>query len=867
MDEYGRELSEPWRIRVCNEVDAPGNRVSLPSFDTRGWVPAAVPGTILAALVAAGRYEDPYFGMNLRKIPREPFERPWWYRTEFRLSEAQAHETVLLEFDGVNYAANIWLNGRQVAAAKDVKGAFRRFQYDVSDSIRHNVNVLAVEVIPPKPGDFTIGFVDWNPPAPDRNMGLFRPVRLRFCNGVSIENPFVETCLNLATLAEAHLTITADLVNHSDEAIRGILEGHIEGIHFTLNVRLQAHENRTVTFTPDEYPQLHITKPRVWWPHDLGTPELYPLELRFVTGPEVSDVASLRFGIREVADYWTAEGHRGFKVNGREVLIKGAGWTDDLLLADTRETIDAELRYVRHMNLNCIRCENIWGKDGTLYDLCDEHGILMMVGWSCQWEHEQYLGKPVDERYGGVVSPEDIELVSQSWQDQLLWLRNHPSIYVWAVASDKTCAPDLEKRYMEIFRTHDRRRPYLASTGGVGSEQAIVTRERIVSEISGCSGMKMLGPYEYTPPVYWYTDTRRGGAYGFNTETSPGAVMPTLESLKRMLPPEHLWPIDEHWHFHCGLNEFATLDQYHSALAKRYGEANTVEEFARKAQTLNYELMRPMFEAFRINHGRATGVIQWMLNAAWPKMWWQLYDWYLMPTGAFYGAKKACEPLQLIYNYGDHSIYIVGWAVPTIRGSDAQESVGTAHPTSLTADIRLYNIESRLFLAAHFPVDAGHGMSKSILKLPHIETLSRTYFLSLRLLNAAGAQIADNFYWLSTKPDVLDYEAKVTPWEYYTPSKGYADLTMLNSLPPAHVDMTHRIEEGTITVELANPSDKIAFFIELLLTDAVAGEPIIPIFWQDNYVTLLPNETKTLTATFPPAERQPLLTIRGWNLR
>ena len=227
------------------------------------------------------------------------------------------------------------------------------------------------------------------------------------------------------------------------------------------------------------------------------------------------------------------------------------------------------------MNLNCIRCESIWGKDQTLYDLCDEYGILMMVGWSCQWEHEQYLGKPVDERYGGVTSPEDIELVSQSWRDQLLWLRNHPSIFVWAVASDKTCRrPIWSERYIEIFRKCDPTRPYLASTGGVGSEQRDRVRERIVSEISGSSGVKMLGPYEYTPPVYWYTDTRRGGAYGFNTETSPGAVVPTLESLKKMLPPEHLWPIDEYWDFHCGLNEFTTLDQYREApgQAVRRGE-------------------------------------------------------------------------------------------------------------------------------------------------------------------------------------------------------------------------------------------------------------------------------------------------------
>lgn len=852
MDEHRRELCEGWRIHTVDDVDVPGDVVSLPGFDAEDWVPTNVPCTVLAALVGAGRYDDPYVDMNLKKIPREPFGQPWRYRTGFRLLEEEAGRTVLLELDGVNYAANIWLNGHQIAKAGQAKGAFRRFQYDVSRVVEAGRNVLVVEVIPPEPGDFTIGFVDWNPPAPDRNMGLFRPVRLRFCDAVSVENPFVQTRLNLDTLAEARLTVTADVVNHGDEPVTGTLEGDIEGVHFAREVHLEGGEGKVVSFTADEFPGLRIANPRVWWPHDLGTPELYSLELRFVADLQVSDVASIRFGIREVADYRTPEGHRGFKVNGREVLIKGAGWTDDLLLADTRETIDAELRYVRHMNLNCIRCENIWGRDSTLYDLCDEYGILVMVGWSCQWEHEQYLGKPVDERYGGVVSPEDIDLVSRSWQDQLLWLRNHPSICAWAVASDKTCAPDLEKRYIEIFREDDPTRPYLASTGGVGSEQAIVTKERIVSEVSGCSGMKMLGPYEYTPPIYWYTDTRRGGAYGFNTETSPGAVVPTLESLKRMLSPEHLWPVDESWHFHCGLNEFTTLDQYRNALTRRYGEAKTLEEFARKAQVLNYELMRPMFEAFRVHRGRATGVIQWMLNAAWPKMWWQLHDWYLMPTGAFYGAKKACEPIQLIYNYGDRSIYLVHDA--------PRES------KSLTGDIRVYDIESRLVLAVHLPVDGRQSPSECLFKLPPLQTVTKTYFLSLRLLDAVGALVADNFYWLSTKPDVLDYEAKVTPWEYYTPSRGYADLTMLNSLPPADVDVTHHIEEGAVTVKLTNRSDRIAFFIELLFVDAIAGEPVVPIFWQDNYVTLLPNETRTVTGTFDPAECAPSLTVRGWNL-
>ncbi len=598
--QYDRLLSAGWMIQASSKVSRAPERISTPGFDTRRWYPASVPSTVLAALVENGVYENPYFGMNLSEIPGEQYEKPWWYRTEFELSSQEATGTVLLEFDGINYSADIWLNGSQITPAAKARGAYRRFQFDISKFVSEGANALAVEVIPPKPGDFSTGFVDWNPPPPDHNMGIFRTARLRFCRGVSIEQPFVQTRLNLETLDEATLTVTANLANHGQRSISGILEGKIESLGFSKAIDIASHERKTVEFT-----DLLIKNPNIWWPYQLGRPNLYDLNLKFTANGEVCDVAHVRFGIREIEDYTNEGGHRGFKVNGRKILIKGAGWTDDLLLADTPQTIDAQLRYVRHMNLNCIRLEGIWGKDHTLYDLCDRYGILMMVGWSCHWEHEQYLGKPVDDRYGGMTCPVDIELISQSWQDQVLWLRNHPSIYVWAIASDKVPKPELARRYIETFQKYDPSRSYLASTGGVGSEQQIIGKDIVISDICGPSGVKMLGPYAYTPPVYWYTDKTLGGAYGFNTETSPGAVVPPLESIKKMIPEDHLWPIDELWEFHCGLNEFSTLDRYREAINRRYGEPDSVEQFAKKAQVLNYELMRPMFEAFRANKGTA----------------------------------------------------------------------------------------------------------------------------------------------------------------------------------------------------------------------------------------------------------------------
>ena len=846
-----RLLSAGWMIQASSEVSRAPERISMPGFDTLRWYPANVPSTVLAALVENGVYKNPYFGMNLSEIPREPYEKPWWYRTEFQLSPEDAAGTVLLEFDGINYSAEIWLNGNLIAPASEIKGAFRRFQFDISKFVSEGGNAIALQVIPPKPGDFSIGFVDWNPPPPDRNMGIFRSVRLRFCRGVSIERPFVQTRLNLETLDEAALTVTAELANHRHRSISGILEGEIESLRFSRAIDIEPQERKTVEFT-----DLKITKPKIWWPYQLGRPNLYNLNLKFTADSEVCDVTRIKFGIREIEDYTNLGGHRGFMVNGKKVLIKGAGWTDDLLLADTQQTIDAQLRYVRHMNLNCIRLEGIWGKDHTLYDLCDRYGILMMVGWSCYWEHEQYLGKPVNDRYGGVTSLEDIELIAQSWQDQVLWLRNHPSIYVWAVASDKVPKPELAQRYIEIFRRHDPSRPYLASTGGVGSEQQIIGKDVVISEICGPSGVKMLGPYAYTPPVYWYTDKTLGGAYGFNTETSPGAVVPVLESIKKMIPEEHLWPIDEFWEFHCGLNEFRTLDRYREAIKRRYGEPASVEEFAGKAQALNYELMRPMFEAFRANKGAATGIVQWMLNTAWPKMYWQLYDKYLMPTGAFYAAKKACEPLHLLYKYDDRGIYIVNDHLAAFR--------------NLKATIRALDINSAEVFNRTFAIDAEPESSAKIFELPELNNITTTYFLDLRLNNDKGIEIGSNFYWLPTRPDVLDYDTKVEPWPYYTPSKEFADLTALNSLPPAKVNIKYHAEmtgeQTKITATLHNAGEKIAFFIELKVAEKISGETILPVFWEDNYVSLLPGETRTIEAIFSTTNDRAILTINGWNL-
>ncbi|MHC4435468.1 MAG: hypothetical protein ACYTBS_26865 [Planctomycetota bacterium] len=366
----------------------------------------------------------------------------------------------------------------------------------------------------------------------------------------------------------------------------------------------------------------------------------------------------------------------------------------------------------------------------------------------------------------------------------------------------------------------------------------------------------MLGPYAYTPPVYWFEDTRRGGAYGFNTETGPGVQVPVLETLKKMIPADELWPIGPCWDFHCGLNEFSHTRRFCQALENRYGPVDSLEQFAYRAQVLNYELIRPMFEAFRANKANATGVVQWMLNAAWPKLYWQLYDWYLAPTGAFYGTRKACQPRQLVYDYSNRSVFFVN---------------DTRQPgENLRAEVRIFDLDAKEVFCRSLHVNGQPLSSQELLELTDLGDISTTYFLDLRLLDSDRRQIASNFYWLSTTPDVLDYEVKVDPWEYYTPSKQFADFTLLNSLASTTVEVRHALktkdDKNVLSVELKNTGASIAFAIELSVADSNTGAGIVPVFWQDNYVTLMPGESRTIEAAFSKTVSNISLDVHGWNV-
>jgi exo-1,4-beta-D-glucosaminidase len=833
------DLRSGWMIQSSAAITESGAVLSTPSYKPAGWQPATLPSTVLNALVHDKVYPEPYTGMNLRQIPGttygiglnfsnvampadSPFAKPWWYRTEFRIPAGFQGKTVWLEFDGINFRANVWLNGKQIASADRMAGAWRLFEFDVTAAANTSgSNVLAIEIFPPQPRDLAITFVDWNPLPPDKDMGLWRDVHLRATGPVAIRFPSVITHLNSPANSMAQLTVRAELTSAADHPVEGELHGQIGNQQFSQHVRLDAHETRVV------HSSITVKNPDLWWPAPVGPQALQTLDLKFDTGSEVSDSSSTRFGIREVTSELD-HGHRLFHINGKNILIRGAGYTFDMLLNSTPERQEAELKYVRDMNLNAVRFEGKLEDDHFL-DLADQYGILVLAGWCCcdSWEKWPQW------------QPEDEAIAAASLRDQLRRLARHPAVFDWLYGSDNPPPPKIEQMYLDIIKEVEWPNPF----------QSSATAKKTPA---GETGVKMTGPYEYVAPSYWTLDTARGGAHGFNTETSPGPAPPPIETLRAMLPADHLWPIDSWWNFHAGGGQFKDIHVFTEALNARYGPAASAEEYARKAQMMSYEGERAMFEAFGRNKYTATGVVQWMLNNAWPGLIWHLYDWYLRPGGGYFGAKTACEPLHVQYSYDDRSVVAVNSYYQPFA--------------NMKVVARVLNLDmTEKFLRA-VTVDLAEDSSTRVLTLPEIDGLSSTYFVSLELQDPSDHAVSRNLYWLSTKPETLDWEKST--W-YATPTKTFADFTALNSLPPADLQITAQsTSAGETTVTLTNTGKTIAFGVHLKVKKGADGEEVLPVLWEDNYFSLVPGESREVTATYDPrdlGQAKPVVEAEAWN--
>ena len=826
-------LSDGWAIQASSKVDEDGDVLSMSGSDCQDWYRASVPSTVMGALTAEnGLYADAFTGKNYKEIDKEQFNEPWWYRTTFEIPALKEGQRVELEFDGISYRADVWLNGVKIASADELFGPFRQFSYDVTNAIQES-NCLAVKVYRWQKGEFNIGFVDWNPRPADESMGIFRPVWLRYSNQVSIKNPVVRTQVDTAELDEAWLTVETVLCNADSKPVKGKLCGKFDGRSFQLPVELAAGESRKITLTPDDRKVLHVKNPRLWWCHNLGTPEMYSMDLSFVIDGQVSDAQTIDFGIRQIDSYLTPENYRGFILNGKKVLIKGAGWTDDIFLRNPDKRNALEVSYVKDMNMNAIRFEEVWGTSQNIYDECDRQGIFALVGWSCHWEWEVYTGKPND-RNGCISTEEDINLISESFRDQILWLRNHPSIIGWYAASDMLPRPALEQRYLDILAEIDTTRPYMVHAGSAKSA------------LSGPAGMKMWGPYEWQAPYYWYTEQGKGNAVGFNTEIGIGAQLPVKESLMKFIPEDRLWPVGEEYDYHTTTSRDALhdLNELKTVIEKRMGGAKDLDDFLRKAHFIDYEGTRAMIEAHRVNVPRSTGVIQWMLNSAWPSLYWQMYDWYMVPVSAYWSVKKGCSPQQLIYNYADNYIYAV---------NDEKQDM------KLRAHAMVYGLDGTILCDASADADMPMGSSTRLFEVLGMEDDVNFVFLTLE--DKKGKVVSSNEYVIAKNMDEHDW-SKYRWWR--TQVKTYGDFSALNSLSHADVEVHMKKDGDTIKVTLTNNAPVVAFFIRMTIKDA-EGEIAVPSFWSDNLVTLAPGQQLTYTCKTPQTESK-TLEISGWNI-
>jgi len=843
-------LHEGWNLQSACKLQVDGAAISSESYRPAGWYNVTIPATVLAAQVAAGEIREPYFGMNLRNIagtsypighnfsnlpmPEDsPYRCGWWYRKIFTVPIADKGKTQWLHFGGINYRADVWLNGKKIADQSQIAGAYRTYDFDITDFVTAGKpNVLAVETFAPSEKDLGINWVDWSPCPPDKDMGLWGAVDLTTTGPVSLRSPLAVTHFTDASLKEADLTVYGELHNATNRAVKGLITGTVAGVHIEQPVELAAHQDQTVVFTSEKFAQLRIHNPRVWWPYQMGMPNLEDLTLRFVENGKVSDEKSVKFGIREMTSELTDKGYRLFRVNGKPILVRGAGWSQDMLLREDPERLRNQFRLVRDMHLNTIRLE---GKLETedFFQLADEQGILVMLGWCCcdQWEHWKDW------------TPENYSVAAESLRSQMFRIRHHASLLVWLNGSDGPPPAFVESAYLKIEEETRWPNPTLSSASATPTTP------------SGKSGVKMTGPYDYVAPSYWYVDGQHGGAYGFNTETSPGPAVPNVASLRKFLPEDQLWPRADAWSYHFGGGKFKNADVFDDAMHSVYGQPQSAEEYIRIAQTMAYDSERAMFEAYSRNKYTSTGVIQWMLNNAWPSIIWHLYDYYLDADGGYFGTKKACEPLHIQYSYDDHSVVVVNSLYQASQ--------------KVTASVRVYDLNLKEVFSQQKEIAAAADSSSRVISIPDAAFTggSKIFFIDLGLKNVAGEMVSRNFYWTPSKLTTFDWSKT----EYtHTPALQHEDMTALFSLPKAQVQTRISILNGLdgkkIQLQLQNTSQTLAFQVSAAVRTH-SGDLVAPVFWSDNYVSLLPGESRVLTAVLPKnAPADPMVLLSGWNV-
>ncbi len=509
-----------------------------------------------------------------------------------------------------------------------------------------------------------------------------------------------------------------------------------------------------------------------------------------------------------------------------------------MLLRSSEERLRAELGYVKDMHLNAIRLEGKLESE-EFFNLTDKMGILILAGWCCCDHFEPWKE----------WQPDDLTIAAESLRTQILRLRSHASLALWMNGSDNPPPAPVEEAYRKVLAETGWPNPFISSASAMPTS------------VSGPSGVKMTGPYDYVPPGYWLIDDDHfGGAFGFNTETSPGAAIPVTSSLKKFLSKEHLWLIDSLWNFHSGAGNLnGNLEHFNSSMNAIYGQPKALDDYMSKSQAMAYDGERAMFEAFGRNKYRSTGVIQWMLNNAWPSVIWHLYDYYLQPAAGYFGTKKACEPLHIQYSYDDRSVVVVNSVNQDFSG--------------LTAEASMYNFNLRRLFYRQVTLASAADSVQRLFTIPEENIDTDVHFVQLALLNKTRHVLSTNFYWLPKKLSTYDWSTEHEKQHpYYTGVTSYEDLSMLNRLQKVQLDASASASrQGAgedVRVQIHNPSKHLAFQIQMAIIEEKNGEEILPVLWEDNYISLMPDESRVVVAHYnsaPNADRL-RLEVNGWNI-
>jgi predicted GH43/DUF377 family glycosyl hydrolase len=822
-------LNAGWQLQDAAKVAAPGPSVSRVGYQPRGWYKATVPGTVLTSLVADGVYPEPLYGENNRpdKIPESLCRAAYWYRRTFTVPSSYRGKRVWLRFDGINYAAEVWVNGHE---AGTIRGAFARGLFDVTPYVvPGQMSALAVQILPPPhpgvPEEQTIAagvgknggetardgptFLctmgwDWIPGVRDRDMGLWQGVTLFATGPVTVSDPFVSSTLPLPRTDSADLTIAATVRNVTDKPQAGVLTGRAGGVTFQQPVTLAALETKTVTLTPATTPTLHVLHPRLWWPNGYGPQNLYSLHLAFTTSGEESDAQDVSFGIRTITYSVPGSDNLTLSVNGVPVFCKGGDWgMDEALKRIGPKRLDAQVRMHQLANYTMIRNWVGQSTSAGFYDLCDKYGILV-------WD-EFFQPNPSDG-----PNPDDADLYLANVREKMLRFRSHPSIAVWCARNEGDPPPVIDQGIQTLMAELEPQRLYQrSSTAGHGVNSG--------------------GPYFWRAPREYYR-------YGEAFKTEVGSVsIPTLESVQGMMPKKDWNTINDDWAEHDLAGGAQGGDWYPHTLAARYGPPSSLADFVRKAQMMNFEAFRALYEgrSAKLFHP-ATGVLTWMSNPSQPSFVWQLYSWDLEPNASLFATRRACEPVHIQMNETDGHVLVVNNTPQALANVTAKTSV--------------YNLDASLAYSHTDAVTAAPSAATDVGAIAFPDMLSAVHFVKVELRDRQGKALSDNFYWRAdpAHPD---------------------DLQALDTLPTVTLTaQTTRRDVGGkcfLNVILHNPSKSVALMAHLQLRKARSNTRVLPVFYSDNYVSLLPGEGRTLTVeaqTSALGGESPLLALDGWNV-